>query len=475
MLSQKAAPSAAVSELSELAQPASPSEIGHSPASDERLAPQPGLSASHASALAQPDSAQEPHATGPSDDACPGQQQQQRQQKQKQQQQHQDDVAGPVDTHAHADSAGREHTQQQRDAVIDGALQQQGSSSMTSLSPSLKLDIPGLDHILSSDLLSANDDQATSELQLHQGSATQHSPQAAHNWQHLPVDQPEVLHNSQHGMEVRSDHPAGPEAVGHAIGSHPALRQSPRTSSQSASKATHAGASGDAGGPASQVTPNASQLESHSKASPAQCKSAARPTLTEGTVPAQQQAVHANAHHGVSEGSHGQLPALSAGKIAQAEQPELGESNPPTPLKSSTPHTDAGNSLLLVDKTPAQPYSQATAAHDTKAGPSPDADCSHQHESSAAQASAEVQASGASASEQAPAASQQLPADSEQFPAASEQAKVASEQAAAASDSKTSCKGTDQRREDECMADGCAISSQQAAASGSQKVHVHLR
>lgn len=127
-------------------------------------------------------------------------------------QQDQQDTHCPVDTVTRAGAASQD-ARQEHPEYIAGAVQSQGSSSMVSLSPSLKLDIPALDDILSSDLLTENDSQATSQLLPHLQQVSQHdgNDHHQHYQQQQSVDQQES-NAVQQQVAQRSEYPAGPEA-----------------------------------------------------------------------------------------------------------------------------------------------------------------------------------------------------------------------------------------------------------------------
>jgi len=110
-----------------------------------------------------------------------------------QQQQQQQSVSG-VTHHTGTDAAdateGGMQIEQEAAGVAKAATLSQESSSMMSLSPSLKLDIPGLDDMLDSHMLSEHEDQAMSQPlvqpSLHQ---QQHTADQQHQHQQQPVEE----------------------------------------------------------------------------------------------------------------------------------------------------------------------------------------------------------------------------------------------------------------------------------------------
>ena len=163
------------------------------------------------------------------------------QQAQQEAQQDQQDTHCPVDTVTSVDAACHDAKQGQQEYMA-GAVQRQDSSSMVSLSPSLKLDIPGLDDILSSDLLTENDAQATSQLQPNLQQVSQHNQrdgschhhdQQQHQQQSVDqqqqqqqqsVDEQKPKADQQQEIAQRSAYPAGPESSQGTPDDHDALQ-----------------------------------------------------------------------------------------------------------------------------------------------------------------------------------------------------------------------------------------------------------
>ena len=181
------------------------------------------------------------------------------------------------DTHYPVDNvtitASRDARQQQPEGIV-GALQRQESSSMVSLSPSLKLDIPGLDDILSSDLLTENGGQATSHLQQasqhnqHDGNDHHHDQQhhqqsvdqqhfvddqqqQQQQLQQQPVDQHERKADQQQEIVQRGECPAGPEASQGAPDDRNALQSTLPAPAPQEPSSLGASAKGQAGATAS--------------------------------------------------------------------------------------------------------------------------------------------------------------------------------------------------------------------------------
>lgn len=134
---------------------------------------------------------------------------------------HQPCMLGPGCAAVDAGTAPHVAQQTQPECGI-GGIQRQDSSSMMSLSPSLKLDIPGFDDILSSGLLTENDGQAMSQHQQH----NQHhgNYQQQQQQQQDSVDQQEPEADGQPKSAERSAYPAGPEAGGATSDGHDALQ-----------------------------------------------------------------------------------------------------------------------------------------------------------------------------------------------------------------------------------------------------------
>ncbi len=116
-----------------------------------------------------------------------------------QQQQQQQSVSGVID-HTGIDAAdateGGMQIEQEAAGAAKGATLSQESSSMMSLSPSLKLDIPGLDDMLDSHMLSEHEDQAMSQPL---GQPSLHQQQHTADQQHQPQQSVEEHRYQQKG------------------------------------------------------------------------------------------------------------------------------------------------------------------------------------------------------------------------------------------------------------------------------------
>ena len=241
-------------------------QVIRSAAAGQCIAPEAPKEQQHAETSATPESAQQhPTASGPAEAHQPSSHatlapacnsanagpanstRELPQQAQQEAQQHQQDTHCPVDTVRSAGAACQDARQGQQEYMA-GAVQRQDSSSMVSLSPSLKLDIPGLDDILSSDLLTENDGQATSQLRPHLQQVSQHNQrdgndhhdqqqqqqqqqqfvdhqqQQQQQQQQQSVDQQEPKADQQQEIAQHSACPAGPETSQGTPDDHHALQ-----------------------------------------------------------------------------------------------------------------------------------------------------------------------------------------------------------------------------------------------------------
>ena len=405
-------------------------------------------------ALAAVHSAQDPRDVGLSNGAY--QEPQQQQQQQQQQQAGGLLLSGADDNLAHAEPAFHQHTEPNQPEHVGGATQRQASSSMVSLSPSLKLDIPGLDDILSSDLLSESEVQATSQLQLQQppSGSTQ---QAVNDWQSVTQQQPES--DRQQEAAQSTGHPAGPDTAGRAADEHAASQPSPHPKSPRETTIARHLAWGNAS--SAQDMPSHTEPQSASRAllSPRQANCAAKSSVPGESVAAQQQADPSTsqaAGKAVPDGFPGHLPASGCAKVPGTDQADVMPGLAQVAADATTdPAADANALVKIADDTCAQQHIWTLANHNV---------C-HERRAEANSSPAETLEHGPSAGQ----CSVRMQADKDE-PAAFLVADTASEQPPIESSVQVAGKGQVQLTESVHMGDHQAQSMQQTAETSSQKV-----
>ena len=251
----------------------------------------------------------------------------------------------PADTAVDA-GAGPHVTQLGQAEYRADAAQRQDSSSMVSLSPSLKLDIPGLDDILSSDILTEDDGQATSQLQLHQQHKFQHDQPGSHDLQQQQqqqqsINQQATKADGQQEVAQRSAYPAGPEASGGTPKDCDALQSSPHVLDPSKFSSRGGAANSEAGAGVTTGHPIPTHPHLHSATKPSHRTSRATPLeefVADDALAARQ--------HSLMPGSQGAVMQNPAGPVASPGPESEEAAEQPDPL------LDRANSLAGA---PAQP------------------------------------------------------------------------------------------------------------------------
>lgn len=370
----------------------------------------------------------------------------QQQQQQQPQQAGASSCAAANDKLAHAEPALHRHTVSNQPEPAGDATQRQASSSMASLSPSLKLDIPGLDDILSSDLLSQSQEQATSQLQLPQ-QPTGSTQQAVNDWQSVAQQQPDC--DRQQEVAQSTAYPAGPDTAGladeHAVSQAIPQPESPREANVSSS----------------QDMPRQTEPQSPSKAvpGPESARLADDSSVAGESVAAQQQtdpSTSQAAGEAVLNSSPGQAPASGCAKVLGTDQVDVAPGLAQvTANATSDPPVNADALLRGSDDSCTQQHSQAVAKQNASRDRHAEADTllgeTLEHGPSAEQYSVRMQVDKTK-------------------PAASPVAGPASEQPLAASGVQAAAKGPGQLTEGVQLAEKQAQSVQQTSESGSQKV-----
>ena len=281
---------------------------------------------------------------------------------------------------------------------VAGAVQRQDSSSMVSLSPSLKLDIPGLDDILSSDLLTENDGQATSQLQPHLHQVSPHNQHHVndhhHDQQQQSVDQQQFadLHQQQQQQQQQSvdqhepktdeqqesvqhsAYPAGPEDSQGTPDDHHVVQsalpapahQEPSSRGTSAKSQAGATASSGQGMPCQQA-----EVQTASKlGQPSSDIAALEDSIADGALAARQHLLAAGSQgpsEAVIQSPAGHLASLAheGGSAAgQADSlPDCAKHQNNGPAQSATVGTTDGNDGS--SKSDAAARSHSTASHPT--------------------------------------------------------------------------------------------------------------
>ena len=323
-------------------------------------------------------------------------------QAQQETQQDHDGTSCPDSTGVVVAVAASHDAQQQQPESSAVAAQRQDSSSMVSLSPSLKLDIPGLDDILSSDLLTEDDGHATSQLQPHLQQVSLHDPHHGSDCQDQLrqqqqqeqqsveqqqfADQPQQQHQQQQQQQQLIDqqeaqtekqqefaehgaYPAGPQASKGTSDAHDALQSSSHApahsepSSLDASTKSQAGVGGssDQGMPCQQAEVETTGRPFHARSD----TTALADSVADSAVPARQ--------HSLAAGSQGASAAVLQSPPRHAawharQGASAAEQAAPLPALADTSAQSAAAETAdeaAKDAADVRPHRRSTASHPT--------------------------------------------------------------------------------------------------------------
>jgi len=250
-----------------------------------------------------------------------------------QQQQQQQSVSG-VTHHTGTDAAdateGGMQIEQEAAGVAKAATLSQESSSMMSLSPSLKLDIPGLDDMLDSHMLSEHEDQAMSQ----------------------PLVQPS-LHQQQHTADQQHQHQQQP------VEEHQQQQQkgdSPFMEDMPASAAETQAASMPSAGPSSPAAHQSSPRSMPSASLPHSDQQAAEEAVSPSLISAVPQQHTSPQHAKPSLDQSGTKSAQAAGALLLSAAAASSEHDVPTASQGPQPsNTGRASKLAVDDRSPAGP------------------------------------------------------------------------------------------------------------------------
>ena len=223
------------------------------------------------------------------------------------------------------------HIQQEVAGVAKGATLSQESSSMMSLSPSLKLDIPGLDFMLDSHMLSEHEDQAMSQPLVQP---------SLHQQQHHIAD-----HQHQHQQQPVEEHQQQQQK-----GDSPFMEDMP------ASAAETQAASMPSAGPSSPAAHQSSPRSMPSASLPHSDQQAAEEAVSPSLISAVPQQHTSPQHAKPSLDQSGTKGAQAAGALLLSAAADSSGHDVPTASQGPQPsNTGCASKLAVDDRSPAGP------------------------------------------------------------------------------------------------------------------------